>query len=674
MIRHLLNLFCLLSIFCPHIGATDLCGLPFIPKPQSIETGESFAAPKIMSVEMPFRQENWEELFQSKGIEIKKDVTDRDYFHIKGEINDTIPNPEGYILTVSDKGINVEAKGEKGFYWALTTLEKLIREDRNGKVYLTECRISDYPSFPYRGLLIDCGRAYISLRNLKRVIEEMSRMKLNVFHWHLTENQGWRLESKIYPQLNDSDNMLRDKGLFYTQEEAKELLRLAKAHNVEVIPEIDMPGHSAAFTKTFGFDMQSPEGVEVLKNLLDEAVEVFEDCEYFHIGTDEVKFTNPHFANEMVEYLRKKGKKVMAWNPGYNYKPGEIDMLQLWSYRGKPLKDTKVIDSKFHYINHFDTYADIRALYRSKVLGEEKATDFIIGPEICLWNDRYVDNEDLIFTENNLYPLILAMAERSWLGGGTEYFDGLGTNMGDPESGDFKEFEDFENRLLIYKSTFLDDLDTPYVKQANVKWIITDAFPNEGELSAIFPPETQGIENQYEYKGQNYRTRETSGAGVYLRHVWGEIIPGFYENPLPNHTAYAMTRVYSPCEQTVGLQFETQNYSRSEPDLPPPPGKWDFRESKLWINGVEILPPEWTANHTLKDNEIPLGNENMTSRSPLPVTLREGWNDVIIKLPVGEFSTPETRLVKWMFTFVFTTPDGKSSAPGLIYQPSGEIL
>ncbi|MDE5744489.1 MAG: beta-N-acetylhexosaminidase, partial [Paramuribaculum sp.] len=118
-----------------------------------------------------------------------------------------------------------------------------------------------------------------------------------------------------------------------------------------------------------------------------------------------------------------------------------------------------------------------------------------------------------------------------------------------------------------------------------------------------------------------------------------------------------------------GLQAETQNYSRSESDVPPPSGKWDFRESKFFINDAEIPAPAWSATHTERTNEISLGNENFATREPIKVNLNKGWNKVLIKLPVGQFTTPETRLTKWMFTFNFTTPDGKKAAPGLIYSP-----
>ena len=128
---------------------------------------------------------------------------------------------------------------------------------------------------------------------------------------------------------------IRDR--YYTLEEAKDLVAFCKAHNILLIPEFDMPGHSEAFVRTFRHDMQSPEGMKILKLLVDEVCETF-DVPYLHIGTDEVRFTNPKFVPEMVEYVRAKGKKVISWNPGWHYKPGEIDMTHLWSYRGKAQK------------------------------------------------------------------------------------------------------------------------------------------------------------------------------------------------------------------------------------------------------------------------------------------------------------------------------------------------
>lgn len=568
-------------------------------------------------------------------------------------------NPEAYAISIGEGGVRVRALTPEGLFRAQVTLEQLAQGDS-----LPVCEIVDWPAFLWRGFMMDTGRSYISLEELKREIDIMSQFKLNIFHWHLTENQAWRLESLRYPALNDSANMERDPGEFYTLAQVRELVDYARERLVTIVPEIDMPGHSAAFVRTFGVDMQSAEGMQILKDLLEEACGAFE-VPYIHIGTDEVKFTNADFACEMVEFVRNLGKKVISWNPGWNYREGEVDMTHMWSFRGKPTPGIPAIDLRFHYINHFDSYADLIALFRSNVYGHKKAEDGIEGVEIALWNDRKVSDQSSLITQNSLYPNLLALAERSWSGGGEEYFDRHGTNICEDDSADFAAIVDFERRLLHHKSTTLAELDIPYVKQTGVRWLITDAFPNNGDLTAVFPPETEGLKTEYIYNDSVYATTPAIGAGIYLRHVWGDLIPAFYSNPRPNHTAYAFTRVYSPDDRIASLQAETQNYSRSEADIPPPQGQWDFRGSRIWVNGKEIEPPVWTATHSERSNEIPLGNENFAARPPIAVELHKGWNDVLIKLPVGEFRTPQTRLVKWMFTFVFTDTD-------LIYNPLGQ--
>lgn len=637
-----------------------------LPIPQQISLGDSCAVVESVSVSMPFWQEEWHTTLINSGVSIQDDA----YFEITGMIVDEIAgapadNDEAYSLTISGTGIAVEALSEKGLFWALQTLDQLLR---SGKNTVLHCEIVDWPAFPWRGFMMDSGRSYISMDELKREIKVMSQFKLNVFHWHLTENQAWRLESKVFPMLNDSVNMERHHGLYYTFEQAKELVDYAKAHNVLLVPEIDMPGHSAAFERTFGYDMQSPEGMEILKLLVDEACGIF-DVPYLHIGTDEVKFTNPDFVPEMLKFVRDRGKKIISWYPGWKYKEGEIDLTTMWSYRGQPTPGIPAVDMRFHYINHFDTYADLVALYRSNVYGHKQAEDGIVGVEIGLWNDRFVENEASMIAQNSVYPALLAVAERAWHGGGSEYFDVLGTNLREDLHPDFEAFVDFENRLLWHKDNTLDSIFIPYVRQTDVRWLITDAFPNGGDLTAVFPPETEGLKETYVYHDSIYNTSAANGAAVYLRHVWGTLVPGFYTDPQPDHTAYAFTWVYAPEDMTVGLQAETQNYSRSESDVAPPAGKWDYRESRIWVNDCEIPAPVWTSIHTERTNEITLGNENFAARPPIPVELHQGWNKVLLKLPVGSFKTPETRLVKWMFTFVFTTPDGTHSAPGLIYSP-----
>lgn len=554
---------------------------------------------------------------------------------------------EAYHLSITPKKIILEATTPKGMYWGKQTLEQL-KFTKNKKTFLPQCEITDWPAFRIRGFMHDVGRSYIPVEELKREISLLSRYKINVFHWHLTENQAWRLESKKYPQLNAPENMEREKGKFYTLDEARQLVEFCKQHQVLLIPEIDMPGHSAAFERTFKTDMQSEKGTQILKDIIDEVCATF-DVPYLHIGTDEVQFTNPDFVPMMVKYIRDKGKKVISYNPGWNYKPGEIDMTQLWSYRGKAQKGIPAIDCRYHYANHFDTYADLVAMFNSRIYNQPEGSDDLAGCIVAFWNDRYIDNTPQLLAENNFYPYMLTLAERAWRGGGNCYFDGKGTLLWEDEPELLAAFKEFEDRLLWQKNTWLKEVPFPYVRQTQSEWQITDAFPNGGDLNKVFPPEEKE-DSVYQYEGKTYKTRKIIGNGIYLRHVWGTLVPGFYANPQENHTAYATRWIYSPKERKTKLALEFQNYSRSESDLAPRQGTWDYKCSRAWLNGQEIMPPVWKNTNTERSNEITLKNENYMSRPAIDITLKKGWNKLMLKLPVGKFSSKETRLVKWMFT------------------------
>ena len=554
---------------------------------------------------------------------------------------------EAYHLSITPKKIILEATTPKGMYWGKQTLEQL-KFTINKKIYLPQCEITDWPAFRIRGFMHDVGRSFIPVEELKREISLLSRYKINVFHWHLTENQAWRLECKKYPQLNAPENMERENGKFYTLEEARQLVEFCKQHQVLLIPEIDMPGHSAAFERTFKTDMQSEKGTQILKDIIDEVCATF-DVPYLHIGTDEVQFTNPDFVPMMVKYIRDKGKKVISYNPGWNYKPGEIDMTQLWSYRGKAQKGIPAIDCRYHYANHFDTYADLVAMFNSRIYNQPEGSDDLAGCIVAFWNDRYIDNTPQLLAENNFYPYMLTLAERAWRGGGNCYFDGKGTLLWEDEPEQLAAFKEFEDRLLWQKNTWLKEVPFPYVCQTQSKWQITDAFPNGGDLNKVFPPEEKE-DSVYQYEGKTYKTRKIIGNGIYLRHVWGTLVPGFYANPQENHTAYATRWIYSPKERKTKLALEFQNYSRSESDLAPRQGTWDYKCSRAWLNGQEIMPPVWKNTNTERSNEITLKNENYMSRPAIDITLKKGWNKLMLKLPVGKFSSKETRLVKWMFT------------------------
>lgn len=648
---------------------TSLSASPqLLPTPQKVE----WNGQKFMLKEVAIRTDVWEDEVADWVVENGGQVNEKAKRVIEIRLTDHIEGigmneEEGYVLNVRSNSIVVEAINERGAYWALQTLRQLT--EVSGKTaFVQGCRIIDWPAFRVRGFMHDVGRGYIPVEELKQEIALLSRYKVNVFHWHLTEDLAWRLESKIFPMLNDSINFGRYPGKYYTLAEAKDLVAFCRKHGVMLIPEVDMPGHSAAFRKTFRHSMQSPEGMAILKLLMDEVCETFADVPYIHIGTDEVAFTNPKFVPEMVAYLRAKGKKVISWNPGWKYKAGEIDMLHMWSSRGKPHPGIPVIDSRLHYVNHYDAFADLVALYNSNIADQSEGSPDYAGTILAVWNDRRVDGVQNILAQNGFYPAMLTMAERAWKGGGNRYFYEAGTLLPSRNTPEYAAFADFEERMLWHKKHHFQDLPFVYVKQTGIRWRISDAFPNGGNLLKSFPPEKE-LQPSYSYEGRIYGSAEAEGAAIYLRHVWGTLIPSFYKEPKPDHTAYAWTWVWSPVEQEVGMWLNTQNYGRSEKDIPPPAGKWDYRESRVWVNDIEILPPVWMNTHTAKNNEIPLQNENFELRPPVPVHLEKGWNKVLLKLPVGKFSSPQVRLVKWMYTAVFVTPDGKDAVKGLIYSP-----
>ena len=653
--------FSLLIPWCTSAGSY------LLPKPQSVIWSRSSFVPKSVAVSGDFCVDEVIGLFSEWDVRIDRDAKKKVEIRSVSKIDGTKVNTdEAYRLVVDQERILIEAVTDRGAYWAIQTLRQLAVCKEN-RVSIKGCIIVDWPAFRIRGFMHDVGRGYIPVEELKQEITQLARYKINTFHWHLTENQAWRIESRLFPMLNDSSNFTRFPGKYYTLDEIRDLVAYCRKHRVWLLPEIDMPGHSAAFTRAFRHDMQSKEGMTILKLLMDEICEAFSGVPYMHIGTDEVAFTNPEFVPGMVEYIRKKGFQVFSWNPGWKYKKGEIDWIHMWSSRGKIHDGIPSIDSRLHYVNHYDAFADLVALFKSNIAEVPYGTFERPGVIMAFWNDKKVNSVQDILISNGFYPIMLTCAERAWFGGGEKYFYQSGTLLQREDKESFDAFSDFEDRMLWHKDKAFEGFPFAYVRQSQIHWRITDAFPNEGDLKKQFPPEEK-LDTVYRYNGEIYRTRPAIGAAIYLRHVWGSLIPSFYENPLPNHTAYAYTWVYSPKRQTVGLWACTQNYGRSECDYPPPAGKWDYRESRIWVNNREVQPPVWTENRMERNLEIPMGNENFETRPPIPVTLEKGWNKVLLKLPVGNFTTPEVRLVKWMFTAVFVTLDGKNAAE-LIYSP-----
>ncbi|MBO5920773.1 MAG: family 20 glycosylhydrolase [Bacteroidaceae bacterium] len=647
-----------------------------LPKPQVIEltNGNAFALGRTVTITDPTDCTLLREFFTDNGCTIADGgipVTVTLVTSIEGAYDYELYGyeNESYSLEITADAINIKAVTKTGVIRAVQTLSQLA-EGYDGTPQLESLTMTDWPAFKLRGYMHDVGRSFITTEELIKQIKLFSRFKINTFHWHLTENQAWRFEVKAYPQLTSNASMTRFAGQYYTQEDCKAVMAAAKKYGIVVIPEIDMPGHSEAFKRAMGYDMQSTDGKKALKKVLDEVVEVFADAPYIHIGGDEVA-TTAAYLNEMIAYVESKGKKAGIWNRinGINQSDLNASITQMWASSGTLAAGKPNIDCRYNYTNHFDVFADLVGIYKSNIYYRQQGDPEVAGTLSCAWNDRKTPTQEDIIIQNNVYANVIASGERAWIGGGKEYIEKGGTTL--PNSGkEYDEFADFERRFLFHKANSLKNEPIAYVKQTNVRWRITEPFPNGGDMNASFAPETEGLKESYTVNGTTYGTGIATGAGIYLRHTWGNnTVPTYYGTTNHNNvTSYAWTYVYSDKTQTVGAQIEFQNYGRSEKDSAPDAGKWDRKGSRIWLNDSEILPPTWDNTGVGINNEVDLKNENFTARKPIQVTLKEGWNKVFIKLPyVGASGV---RLNKWMFTFVLTDLDGKNAVEGLVYSPN----
>lgn len=594
---------------------------------------------------------------------------------------------EGYHLVVTSKGISITAASEIGVIRAKQTLRQLIVNTKGldlsdlaatdaAKVKLECCEITDYPAFKVRGFLHDVGRSYISYEEIKKEIDLLSRFKVNMFHWHMTDDHGFRFESKTHPEVN-TKAYERFVDQYYTQEQCRELDAFAAERGVTIIPEIDMPGHSRQFRNATGCDMKSEEGKAILKDILAELVSCFPHAPYIHVGGDETSVTMA-YVRELTDHLHGLGKSTACWQTfgGGDVKPTDmgIDLLTNWATRGRMVSGVPNVDMRYFYVNHFDVFADLAGAYRSLIFDSEKGNPNIGGVSVGIWNDRYIGDERQIIAQNNVYATILAMAERAWIGGAPSTKDGTlhlqyverGGAYLPNEGGEYDEYCDWERRFLYYKDKWLADEPIPYVKSTNVRWNITAPYNNNGDADATFEPETPGLELTPQ-PGSTYAT----GAGQWLNHIWNPIVQGVLGSQELDQTRYAWTYVYSPKAQEVGAQIEFRNYSRSDNGLVPQNGKWDIMGSRVWVNDEELLPAwEWANAGVNPSLESELGNLNFPARQPVRVKLHKGWNKVLLKCPYVRIAGGSgNRPNKWQFTFVFTTLDGTHAVDGLIYSP-----
>lgn len=371
-----------------------------------------------------------------------------------GEAVQGIDENESYSLSIDPQGAHLQAATDVGAMRGLETLLQLVQSD--GRTFwLPSVSIQDAPRFRWRGLMIDCSRHFEPVSVILRSLDAMAAVKMNVFHWHLTDDQGFRIESKAFPKLTGegSDDQ------YYTQDQAREVVAYARARGIRVVPEFDIPGHTTSWVVGYPdlasaagpFSIERHFGVfnpvldptrestyTFLDQFVGEMAAIFPDA-YMHIGGDEnngVEWKNnpriqafmrqhnlkdtaalqAYFNQRLLPILTKHGKKMIGWDEVLT--PGLPKDVVVESWRGfqslaaGAKQGYSGILAAGYYLDHMDPAS---AHYRVDPVPEgsdltPEEADRILGGEACIWGE-YVDSRII---DSRIWPRTAAIAERLW--------------------------------------------------------------------------------------------------------------------------------------------------------------------------------------------------------------------------------------------------------------------
>lgn len=331
-------------------------------------------------------------------------------------IDPKVAGAEAYRLSVNNKQVTIAASTPAGVFYGIQTLRKSLPVQTTGEaITLPAVTVADAPRFGYRGMMLDCARHFFPLSFVKKFIDILAMHNMNVFHWHLTEDQGWRLEIKSHPELTAKSSMRSGTvighnatvddsiphGGFYTQQEAREIVEYARQRHITVIPEIDMPGHMLAALAAYPelgctggpYEVGHRWGVykdvlclgkestyKFVQDVIDEVVDIF-PAKYFHIGGDEsptvmwekcpkclqkakdentdIKHLQQYFTNRVEKYLNGKGKSIIGWDEILEGKINQSATIMSWRGVEPGLKAAKqghdviMTPSSHVYFDHY---------------------------------------------------------------------------------------------------------------------------------------------------------------------------------------------------------------------------------------------------------------------------------------------------------------------------------
>ena len=453
----------------------------------------------------------------------------------------------------------------------------------------------------------DTGRNFQTIEMLKETIDLMSFYKMNYFHWHLTDNPAWRIECKVYPQLNDPQYQRpgRDCGKFYTYDEIRELIAYAKERGITVMPEIDMPGHSAYFRSAFGFSMDSEEGMKVLEKCIEEFCNEISEtmCPYLHIGSDEVHIADPKGFMTFTENLCKKYNRVaVAWDPGL---PSDSTTVrQIWntaagSNAASTKKGGRYLDSFMGYLNYYDPIYFTNKVFLHKACAQDVPdTTNALGGVLCLWNDVRVDDKSRIALHNGMINGMMTFSERFWNGG----------------EGTYDELVAFEDKMVCHKENMLQNHDVRWNPNIQTFWNITIA----DTINLVARGGAIDVDDLCRDNNINI----------------GETV-----------SAWAATEIYSDEDKTMKawVGFEAAARSNRISGGIGPQGKWE-NEGRLLVNGEEYFPSQiWNEAEKYKfhyhtwhrpEEELPYTDEQFYwMREPVEINLKKGVNKIELYIP-----------------------------------------
>ncbi|HEY0197761.1 MAG TPA: family 20 glycosylhydrolase [Rhodanobacter sp.] len=453
--------------------------IAIIPKPQQMTVGEGhFVLDTRTGISAPGDRRGSEianflrnEVLRQNGITLRVGSSARTH-RIVLQIDPSIAGGESYRLQVTQQDIRITASQDRGLFWGVQTLRQLLPMQRSAHVGIPVVDIRDRPAFGYRGTMLDVSRHFYPVAFVKKQLDLLSYYKINTFHWHLTDDQGWRIEIRKYPRLTEVGGWRTEDdgqryGGFYTQAQVRDVVDYARRRNIMVIPEIEMPGHSMAALAAYPELSCTRQPLQVattwgvhkdiycvgdattftfLQNVLDEVIALF-PAPYVHIGGDEVpkdrwkdcascqqlmhaqnlkdeEGLQSYFIRRMQRYLAGKGKTLIGWDEILEGGVDSTAVVEVWRGDDEGRKaianGNRIINAGPYYLDTPVPKLGAAAVYRlDPAAGFTAHREQVLGAEAPLWSER----ADPLNAENRLYPRLQAFAESLWTAGRRDDLD-----------------------------------------------------------------------------------------------------------------------------------------------------------------------------------------------------------------------------------------------------------